>query len=111
MITWKTLLLAAEAAVNALPEGEIKTNLNREVEASREWLCSSKTFEYFGTIECKYSASLRLEGVKQDFDDVVKSILGKKDAKANCYLTLVVLPDPKPEAEPVATVAVEPVAA
>ena len=101
MLHLKNLLLAAEQV--QLPEGSAKVQLEKAMLEAREFLCATKTFEYDGKLSMKYGNVIKLEDIKTDLDDVVRSITGKRnEIEFSGYLCLVVLP-------PAVVVPVEPV--
>mgnify|MGYP001424622160 CR=1 FL=1 len=104
MLHLKNMLLAVERAqrLNSL-EGDVKVELDKVMLEAREFLCATKTFEYDGKLSMKYGNVIKLEDIKTDLDDVVRSITGKRnEIEFSGYLCLVVLP-------PAVVVPVEPV--
>ena len=98
MLAYKNLLLIAEKviAVGELEKShdDLKKALEMAARESREFLVSSKSFEYSGPLEMKYGAAIKLKDFKMDFDDVLRNVFNKRtDIEGQVYLSLVVLPE------------------
>jgi hypothetical protein len=103
MLHLKNLLLAVENTQLNLPESEAKVTLDKAILEAREFLCSTKTFEYDGKFNMKFGNVIKLEGINTDLDDVVRAITGKHNGiEFSGYLCLVVLPPAEVVAKPVA---------
>ena len=95
MLSFKNLLLAFEELAAKHPEA-IDANAKAVMLDAREWLQKTKTFEYYGQLTMPhYQNTIKLPGIKQDLDDVIKSIANKRnDIDIETYLCLVVSPKP-----------------
>lgn len=98
MISHKNLLLAVEGLLSAPPalQAAELPLLKKAAESSREFLTTTKTFEYHGELELKYGAAVKLNDIKLDFDDVVRNVVGKRtDIQVEVYLAMVLMAKPK----------------
>lgn len=80
---------------------DLKPQLEKVASNVREFLTTSKAFEYNGPLELKYGAQIKLLDLKLDMDDVIRNMMGKRtDIGIQVQLSMIVLPPVKGKVEP-----------